>query len=322
MRLLRLIGTIIQAVLLIALSALVLGTGYGYIAAKASEYTAPQQDGLEGQWLVVNGAPVHIVVVGPENGPIAVLLHGSDIEGSLTFKASIKALGLAGVRVIAIDFPGFGYSTRDPALGYMVADQSRLLEQVLIALNAKQVTLIGFQRGCAVALEYASTQPQNVKQIALISPVVYSSARPLANWVASMPVLGRALLWARLGGPLMPYERRSGFFDPSLVTSAYRETIKETTPITGTLAFQLLWLRDVREDVIEALPNLDGLRIPTLILSGGADHGQAAHDAERLDQTLPDVKLVVMPDVGYYVHQEASVDVNQALVSFCLREIR
>ncbi|MHB1355906.1 MAG: alpha/beta fold hydrolase [Anaerolineae bacterium] len=322
MRLLRLIGTIIQAVLLISLSVLVLGTGYGYIAAGASEYAAPQQEKLEGQWLLVNGAPVHVVVAGPENGPVAVLLHGSDIEGALSFKANIKALGLAGVRVIALDFPGFGYSTRDPALGYMVADQTRLLEQVLITLNAKQVTLIGFQRGCAVALEYASNQPQNVKQIALISPVVYSSARPLANWVASMPVLGRALLWARLGGPLMPYERRSRFYDPSLVTPAYRSTIQGTTPITGTLAFQLIWLRDVRDDIIEALPTLDSLRIPTLILSGGADHSLAAQEAERLDQTLPDVKLVVMPDAGYYVHQEANVDVNQSLVSFCLRGTR
>ena len=322
MRLLHLIGTIIQAVVLIALSALVLGTGYGYIAASASEYAAPQQEGLEGQWLLVNGAPVHIIVAGPENGPIAVLMHGSDIEGALNFKANIKALGLAGVRVIALDFPGFGYSTRDPDLGYMVADQARLVEQVLITLKASQVTLIGFQRGCAVALEYASNQPQNVKQIALISPLVYSSARPLVNWVASMPIMGRTLLWARLSGPLMTNARRSGFFDPSLVTTAYRDTILGTTHITGTLAFQLLWMRDMREDIIEALPTLAGLRIPTLILSGGADHSLAAQDAERLNQTLPNVKLVVMPDVGYYVHQEASADVNQALISFCLEGIR
>ena len=65
MRLLRLIGNILQAVLLIALSALVLGTGYGYIAAGTSEYEAPQQEGREGQWLLVNGVPVHIVVAGP-----------------------------------------------------------------------------------------------------------------------------------------------------------------------------------------------------------------------------------------------------------------
>jgi pimeloyl-ACP methyl ester carboxylesterase len=322
MRLLRLIGTLLEAVLLIALSALVLGTGYGYIAASASEYAAPQQEGLEGQWLVVNGAPVHIVVTGPESGPIVVLLHGSDIEGSLTFKTNIKALGLAGLRVIALDFPGFGYSTRDPALGYMVADQVKLLEQVLITMKASQVTLIGFQRGCAVALEYASTQPQNVKQIALISPLVYNSARPLANWVASMPIVGRSLLWARQSGPLMPYLRKSGFHDPSLVTTAYQETIRGTTPITGTLAFQLLWMRDVREDTIEALPTLEGLRIPTLIFAGDADHSLTVRDAERLNQTLPDVKLVVVPGVGYYVHQEASVDVNQALISFCLQGIR
>jgi pimeloyl-ACP methyl ester carboxylesterase len=322
MRLLRLIGSILQAAILIALSALVLGTGYGYIAASASEYAAPQQDGLEGQWLLVNGAPVHIVVAGPENGPIAVLLHGSDIEGALTFKDNIKALGLAGVRVIALDFPGYGYSTRDPALGYMVADQARLVEQVLITLKASQVTLIGFQRGCAVALEYASTQPQNVKQIVLISPLVYTSARPLANWVASMPILGRALLWARLSGPLMLNERRSGFFDPSLVTTAFRDTVLGTTSITGTLAFQLLWMRDVRVDLIEALPTLADLHIPTLILGGSADHSLSAQDAERLNQILPDAKLVVLPDAGYYVHQEVSADVNRTLISFCLQGIR
>jgi pimeloyl-ACP methyl ester carboxylesterase len=322
MRLLRLIGTIIQAVLLIAISIFVLGTGYGYIAASASEYAAPQQEGIEGQWLLVNGNPVHVILAGPEAGPVAVLLHGSDVEGALTFKANIKALGLAGVRVIALDFPGYGYSTRDPSLGYMVADQARLLEQVLITLKATRVTLIGFQRGCAVALEYASTQPQNVKQIVLISPVVYSSARPLANWVASVPVLGRALLWAWLAGPLMTYERRLGFYDPSLVTATYLSTIKSTTPITGTLAFQLLWMRDVRQDTIEALNTLDGLRIPTLILAGGTDRSLAAQDAEHLNQVLPDVKLVVMPDVGYYAHQEASTDVNRALISFCLQGIR
>jgi pimeloyl-ACP methyl ester carboxylesterase len=322
MRLLRLIGTIIEAAILVVFCVLVLGTGYGFIAASASEYAAPQQDKLEGQWLLVNGAPVHVVLSGPETGPVAVLLHGSDIEGALTFKANIKALSLAGVRVIALDFPGYGYSTRDTALGYMVSDQSRLVEQVLLTLKAKQVTLIGFQRGCAVALEYASNQPQNVKRIALISPLVFNSARPLANWVASIPVVGRALLWARLSGPLMESTRRAGFYDPTLVTSAYRDTVLGTTPITGTLAFQLLWLRDVREDLIEALPTLGELHLPTLILTGGVDNSLAVQDAERLVQILPDVKQVIIPDVGYYVHQEASADVNQALIAFCLQGTR
>lgn len=322
MRLLRMAANLVMALVLIVLTAGVFAVGYAYVAVDAWEYEEPLQENREGTWLQVNGEPVHLSVAGPENGPAVVLLHGSDIEGGLTFHPNIKALGLAGVRVIAVDFPGYGYSTRAQDLGYMTADQVYLLEQLLTALNIRQVTLVGFQRGCAVALGYALEHSQDVRQVALISPLVYEAATPLPRWAASLPILGKALIWGTTGGPLMSRTRARAMHDPSILTAAYREQVIGPTHIRGTNAFQLAWLRDKRQDLIPALQDLRDLRIPIVIYRGEYDSGQTARDAAKLAQVLTDVKVVEFAGVGRYVHQEAAQLMNNRLVQFGLHGIR
>ncbi len=322
MRLLRFIVNIVLAVILLCAASFVLATGYGYVAADAWEYEEPVQADRAETWLQVNGQPVHLTVAGPETGPVLVFVHGSDVEGGLTFASNIKALGLSGLRVIAIDFPGFGYSTRDTSLGYMAADQVRLLDQVLTTLGATQVTLVGFQRGCAVALGYALERSQNVKQIVLISPLVYHDARQLSSVAVSIPAVGKSLIWARNAGPLLDRSRRSGYADPTRFTDSLRETILSTTHISGTTSFQLTWMRDAREDSIAGLSDLGDLTMPVLILVGEQDKTSSAQEAEQLARTLADVTLVKLPDTGYYVHQDAYSEANQRLIQLGLHGIR
>jgi len=56
----------------------------------------------------INGQDIHVEEVGPENGPIAILIHGWS-SSWFTWKPILPSLSKR-YRCIAIDLPGFGKS--------------------------------------------------------------------------------------------------------------------------------------------------------------------------------------------------------------------
>ncbi|NLV74884.1 MAG: alpha/beta hydrolase [Chloroflexi bacterium] len=322
MRLFRQLLNFIAAVALIAAAIGLVAVAFGYVLAGAWEYEKPKEDSRQETWMEVNGEPMHLTVKGPQNGPVMILLHGTDVEGSLTFTYNIEALSKAGIRVIAIDFPGFGYSTRNPALGYMANDQARLLGEIINAMQLKNVTLVGFQRGAAVALEYALQHPEVVARIALISPQVYHDARPLDPGVVSLPVIGRSLMWSRIAGPLLYESRRDLFANPNHLTMDYRKLVAGTTHIVGTNDFRRSWMTDQRRDRITGINRLSEVLSPVLILSGTDDTSPSAGEVRQLVQALQDAEWRELHDTGVYLHQEDIEQTNQRLIEFGLRGTR
>ena len=147
-----------MAVKLIIVLAVLLG-GLALVAqyrAARNEARAEAAYPLEGQMLDVDGTSVHAVVIG--DGPDVVLIHGS--SGSTRDMTFALAPALAqNYRVIVLDRPGLGWTTRLNSDGASITEQAALLSAAAAQLGADSPIVVGQSYGGAVALAWAWTTP-------------------------------------------------------------------------------------------------------------------------------------------------------------------
>ena len=73
-------------------------------------------------------------------------------------------------RVIALDLPGHGYSSRPDSFTYTADDMATVLNLFLDALNVKSAHMIGFSIGAMYMLRFLSLYPRRVANCVAISP--------------------------------------------------------------------------------------------------------------------------------------------------------
>ncbi len=326
MTVLRFLGNLLLALLLIALVALLLFVGYGVVMSQVWENVELAHDVDEGQWVWIDEEPIYYRTYGPEDGPPLVLVHGFEVAGGEMWYANARDLGRWGVRVINVDLKGFGRSARDATVSYTLSEQAMLLAQVLDELQVGEATVAGQGWGSAVALQLAVEQPQLVGQLALVSPLVYEQrvpGIPRAAWrlVSRVPYLRDMAVWTTLaGGPLWRLRHRGEFHDPSLLDDDHWRRLGQPTHIVGT-ADTLLAMVTAPEDgdLAQAIPDVD---VPTLIIVGAEDAPRTLDSAQRLVRELPDAELVTVAEAGYQVQIERAEEVNVLLTDFCLQGVR
>lgn len=317
----RFIGNMLLALILIIVIAGILFLGYSVMASRTWE-TAGLGDGVEsGDWLWLEGRPFYYRAAGPEQGPVLVLVHDRGVEGLEVWGSDIWGLAKSGIRVIAVDLRGFGRSARDPSPTYTVRNQATLLAQMMNALRLSKATVAGYGWGSAVALQLAYEQPQFVGRLVLIAPQVYEQPQPLWQPVAQVPYVGRAAAWAvDVGGPLWAFLRQRDYADRGKFTAAEHRQLSAPGHIVGTLdALLAMAATPPDDDLPEALRNV---RAPALIIVGQKDNPQAHQEAVRLSRELADAEVAIIPEAGRAVHREQSAEVNRRLAEFCLGAAR
>ncbi|MDZ8201367.1 alpha/beta hydrolase [Microbacterium sp. SSW1-59] len=187
--------------------------------------------------------------VSRRTGPVAtVLLHGA--AGTWTtwtpLAAYAEGSGRALTDVVAVDLPGWGDSAPLEE-STTVADVSRAVAEVVVALGYEQAIVVGHSLGALVSLDVAAREPDTTLGAVLVSPTgaaaLDASRRPLrggmrlpgfAGMRATMRVLaalgpaGDAVVGAVAAAGLLPALARPLFaarVDPTVV-AAFRSEIR------------------------------------------------------------------------------------------------
>ncbi|MEX0796063.1 MAG: alpha/beta hydrolase [Acidimicrobiia bacterium] len=125
------------------------------------------------------------------------LLHDVNLAGGALFESLVNSLeGQA--RTVAVDLPGFGFSTRFPFDGpvHTVSGMAERLIPVIEARSGGPVVLVGVGMGGKIAAELAASRPDLVAGLVMIDVDFYDDH---AGWVQAferMPWLGTAVTHA------------------------------------------------------------------------------------------------------------------------------
>jgi len=162
-------------------------TGFAAFTARRVEIAVPPQ----GRFLDLDGERVHYLDKGA--GPALFLIHGlSGQMGNFTY-ALVGRLARE-FRVVAVDRPGSGYSTRPADADASLRAQGRALAKVIRALNLERPLIVGHSMGGAIALAIALDSPECVSALALIAPLTEVVKTPPAPF-RGLAIASRFVRW-------------------------------------------------------------------------------------------------------------------------------
>lgn len=161
-----------------------------YVERKVEAALPPQ-----GIFIDVPGARLHVREQG--EGPALLLVHG--LGGQMAhFNYEVAQQLAHHHRVISVDRPGSGYSTRRPGTPAGLREQAAALAALIDRLELQQPLVVGHSLGGAVALALALDYPDRVAGLSLLAPLTHLPDEVPAAFGAlatRSPRLRRLLAW-------------------------------------------------------------------------------------------------------------------------------
>ena len=149
-----------------------------------------------GQFMDIDGQRIHYTDTGGSKPPI-VMIHG--LGGNLMHFGYAMADKLAAdYRVILVDRPGAGYSTRPEDTSATLTAQAKTIATLIRRLGLKQPLLIGHSLGGALSLAIALDHPDCAGGLALIAPYTHATKvvpEVFQGLVVNSPLVRKAIAW-------------------------------------------------------------------------------------------------------------------------------
>ncbi len=123
-----------------------------------------------GRFIDIGATRLHIVERGA--GPPLVLVHGLAAQ-MRNFTYALVPLLAEKYRVICVDRPGCGYSTRPAQVPASLTGQAATIAGLVDSLRLDKPIVVGHSYGGALALAMALNHPQSVGGLALIAPLTH-----------------------------------------------------------------------------------------------------------------------------------------------------
>lgn len=258
--------------------------------------TAPGRDFSAGggrDWQAEPSPQLRFEPLGEPKATI-IALHGFN-DFAYTFLPFGRAASEAGIRVIAIDLPGFG---ADPERGRW-AGRTRMVEAARQSLlEARRLTpdrpvfLMGESMGGAVAILTAATAPDALDGLILSAPAVWGGD--------TLNPLFRFTLWLTASvAPDLELSGRGVRVSPSDNIPMLRALGSHPRYLRTTTAENLLGLVRTIDDALIVAPKLT---LPRLVLIGDNDAviPRQSFEAFLADQQTAFCDLLIYPD-GYHI---------------------
>ncbi len=284
--------------------------------AARHEASAESQFPPEGQFLDVDGVPVHAVVMG--EGPDVVLIHGSSGNTrDMTF--ALAPILAENFRVIVFDRPGLGYSGSFDPNGESILEQAAILQRAAAQLGADKPIVAGQSYGGSVALAWAVGQPDHISALVPIAPASHPWDEPLDyfNRMASNPV-GSAVALPLITAFVPDWFVESALdevFAPQKTPEGYIDHFGPGLTLRrGSMHSNALQRANLAQEIEELQPLYGQIKVPTEIVHGTADEtvGVARH-SERLAQEIPGAELIQLDGIGHMPQVVAADEVAAAI---------
>jgi pimeloyl-ACP methyl ester carboxylesterase len=295
----------ISILLLAVVAAFALITQAGVVALQRA-YPA------QGRMIEVAGAQLIILDIGPRDaaGPPIVMIHGA----SSSREAMRQPLGerlAAKHRVILIDRPGHGWSTRERLKDSTPAIQGRMIADALKKLGIGPALLVVHSWSGALGALLALDHPERVAGLVMLAPVAYPWRGGVAwyNRLVTTPVIGPLLAYTITLplGYLLADPGARGVFLPQIMPQDFVANTATMLLLRPREFLANAWdLVTLRAAVAEQAPRYGDILVPTVVISGDLDKTVTTNIHSRpFAKTAPDVRLIALPGVGHMIQNVA-----------------
>jgi len=233
----------------------------------------------------------------PGAGTPVVLIHG--LPGTAEDWEDVTPL-LAGHRTIAIDRPGFGYSSG----GYVPFDrQLEVIHELFAKLNVTRPILVGHSYGGTISLGFAERYPSEVRGLVLVDAAAagqkvegFTDVQAHAVRFLQLPIITQVAN-ATFGQLLTTVSVNTGeseAFHPLPVVAAHRRRVLAINMTHGNLEAWAGEILAANGAVARIDKRLSAIRAPAIVIQGDDDELVRPIYGRRLAAELPDSRLVMV----------------------------
>lgn len=232
------------------------------------------------------------------DGPPVILLHGIP-TWSFLYNEVIPLLA-DGLRVIAPDFLGHGYSDRRDFFDRSLVAQTKMILRFTDHLGLDKASFVGHDTGGGVSLILGIDHPARVDNLVLTNVVAYDSwpiddmiALGNPNWRSKSP---------REVADFLASGLPDGLYNRDRLTPAFREGIVAPYSDEEGKISMIRNASSLNTNHTTMLVAKHGqISSRTLCLWGVHDPWQTIQDGERLSQEIPGAKLVRIENASHWI---------------------
>jgi haloalkane dehalogenase len=246
------------------------------------------------------------------------MVHGNP-TWSFTWRDVIKGVRDR-YRCIAIDLPGFGFSSAPTGYGFKPQEHAKVLEAFVRQLELEDVTLLVQDWGGPIGFHVAAHQPERFTAFAIGNTWAWPMDRSIAARIFS----------GFLGGPIGGYLiKRRNFFVEKIIPGGTRKvgpddrvmehyrrpfpTPQSRVPMhvfPRAIIGETAWLREVERGLV----SLDDR--PALILWPTKDQAFGDKERERWESIFTDHRTVTLDGAGHYIGEDVPQEIVAALTEW------
>lgn len=265
----------------------------------------------EKKFVVTNKGKIYYFAAGPiASSQTVVLLHGLS-SNHTTWLPFMKILAAWGIRSIAPDLRGHGFSDQSKerawyALPVFAEDIYRIAEQERL----QKFDMVGYSFGGYVALAYAGAHPASLHTLTLISansmnPLYYRTLSPLAPVIAAF---FESLAWLCRIQNRVDYD----YFDHEESTGYLGSTFKGLFTMPLSVNFWML-AQALR---LNLSSSLHLITCPTLIIRNAHDPYLTTQEVVDMERRIKNAHAVTIAGNGHFFRSLNQDHLTQKLLRF------
>lgn len=290
------------------------------LATQAGVVLAQRAHRPQGKIVEVAGAKLHVVEIGPREAVPIVLLHGA--SSNLEVMRPLAERLAQTRRVILMDRPGHGWSTRANFSDSTPGPQARMIAQALEKLGTGKTIVVAHSWSGALALRIALDHPERVAGLVMLAPVAYPWPGGVShyNYAVTKPVIGPLLahtIMLPLGLLLADSGARSVFAPQPMPESFVKDSATRLLLRPREFVANAWDLVSLRAAMAEQAPRYGSIAVPITIIAGDVDKTVSTHiHSQPLARTAKQARLIVLKGVGHmiqYAAPELVVDEIEAM---------
>lgn len=274
------------------------------------------------QSVTVNNATLSYLESGPQDGPIALLVHGIPASAEL-WRGVMEILSSEGWHCFAPDLPGYGKTVLPADADYSVKGAATLLSAWLEQAQMSNIWLVGHDIGGGVSQLLVTQCEQRFNKFTL-SNCITAKTWPVPQ-IKMMIGLAKLGMYRALAatGVFSTIFGRMGLYgavaNRQVITKEITQRVfwdSKASTAEGRLKFQTMLSQLQPQQTLDNMPALAQIKLPVELVWGLKDPNQPWDGPGKiLRDTFPNAKIQTLPDAGHFLQIDSTEAYANALLA-------